>query len=326
MVRPPVTGVSQLMLTRCSKARKKKCDEAYASCATCLSLGISCHGYGPRPAWMDGGSAEKAKLEAWRQTVKEITNHKRKLRVHQSAARSLQVQDFHKIDHVPVIPSSAQDTHVTPQSSPPNEDFSSALSKAWSPRWPLGRPEDSAKDGGSPALQLPSTSTSALDEEVANRPRPVLCEEEAGLLMHYLDYVFPLQFPFYSAIKGRGWLLSLLMQLEPLYHAALSVSSYHMHFEEFAHKYELHFGSLENERELPACSRLQSQLTEHILTLNRISTLVNRLEDLKRSRSELPLPEYIELIACMATLISLEVSYSSILLVVILAYKDIDRS
>jgi hypothetical protein len=303
------------------KARKKRCDEGRASCAACLSLGISCHGYGPRPAWMDGGSAEKAQLEAWRQKVKEVTNHKRKLRARQNAPRSLQVHDFHENDRVSVTPTSAEDAHHTPQSLPPlNEDFSAALSKARIPRWPPGRPEDSTGDDDSPSLQLTTTSTSALGHEKASQSPPVLREEEASLLMHYLDYVFPLQFPFYkhSAFKGgRGWLLSILMQLEPLYHAALSVSSYHMHFEEFAHQHELHFGSIENARELPDCPRLQSQLTEHILTLSRISMLVNRLEDLKKSQSELPLREYIELIACMATLVSLEVGYSSILLEVV---------
>lgn len=263
---------------------------------------------------MDGGSVEKAQLEAWRQKVKEITNHKRKLRVRQNAPRSPQVHNSHENDHVPIVPTSAEDARVTPQSlAPLDEVYSTALSKARIPHWSPGRPKNSTGDDGSPALQLPIPSTSKLGQEGAIQP-PVLREEEAGLLMHYLDYVFPLQFPFYkhSAIKGgRGWLLSLLMQLEPLYHAALSVSSYYMHFEVFAHEYELRFGSIENARELPACSRLESQLTEHILTLNRISELLNRLEDLGRGRSELQLSEYVELIACMATLISLEVSYSS---------------
>jgi hypothetical protein len=277
---------------------------------------------------MDGGSAEKAKLEAWRQKVKEITNHKRKLRARQNAPRSLQAHDSNENHYVPVIPPSAEDAHPTPQSSPPlYADFSATLSKVRIPRWPPGRPENAIGDNGSPVLQLPTPSTSVLDQEGASESRspPILCEAEAELLMHYLDHVFPLQFPFYkhSATKGgRGWLLSLLMQLKPLYHAALSVSSYHMHFEEYAHQYELYFGGIEDVRELPACPRLESQLTEHILTLSNMSTLVNRLDDLKRSRSQLPLREYIELIACMATLISLEVSYISIPLVVIHAQKQ----
>jgi hypothetical protein len=266
---------------------------------------------------MDGGSAEKANLEVWRQKVKEITNLKRKLKARQNAPRSLQVHNSQVHDYIPVIPTFAKDAHCNPQSLPSLlVDLPTAFSKAWTPRWPRGQPKDLTGGNCSSAPQLSTTSNSRLGQEVASQPPPVLCEEEAGLLMHYLDYVFLLQFPFYkhSAIKGgRGWLLSLLMQLEPLYHAALSVSSYHMHFEDYAHQHELHFGSIENVRELAACPRLESQLTEHILMLRRMSMLMNRLEDLKRTRAELPLREYIELIACMATLISLEVSSTLIL-------------
>ncbi|KAF2491427.1 hypothetical protein BU16DRAFT_515793 [Lophium mytilinum] len=56
-------------------------------------------------------------------------------------------------------------------------------------------------------------------------------EDEASLLMHYLDHVFPLQFPFYKPSildGGRGWLLSILMQTKPLYYAALSLAAYHL--------------------------------------------------------------------------------------------------
>lgn len=48
--------------------------------------------------------------------------------------------------------------------------------------------------------------------------------------MHFLDHVFPLQYPVYKpGIQegGRGWLLSALTQTKPLYHAALSLSAYH---------------------------------------------------------------------------------------------------
>lgn len=48
--------------------------------------------------------------------------------------------------------------------------------------------------------------------------------------MHFLDHVFPLQFPVYRpGIQGggRGWLLSALLQTKSLYHAALALSAYH---------------------------------------------------------------------------------------------------
>jgi hypothetical protein len=54
--------------------------------------------------------------------------------------------------------------------------------------------------------------------------------QEAWLFMHYLDEVFPWQFPYhssYSQIGNRGWLLLLMAKRGPLYHAAISLSSLH---------------------------------------------------------------------------------------------------
>jgi hypothetical protein len=54
--------------------------------------------------------------------------------------------------------------------------------------------------------------------------------QEACLLMHYLDQVFPWQFPYHdsrSRLGNRGWLFLLLIKRGPLYHAALSLSSLH---------------------------------------------------------------------------------------------------
>lgn len=54
--------------------------------------------------------------------------------------------------------------------------------------------------------------------------------DESILFMHFLDVVFPLQYPMYNpGIQegGRGWLLTLLLRMKPLYHAALALSAYH---------------------------------------------------------------------------------------------------
>lgn len=48
--------------------------------------------------------------------------------------------------------------------------------------------------------------------------------------MHFMDNVFPLQYPMYKpeVIEGgRGWLLSLLLKVKPLYHASIGLSAYH---------------------------------------------------------------------------------------------------
>lgn len=57
-----------------------------------------------------------------------------------------------------------------------------------------------------------------------------LDSQEACLLMHYLDQVFPWQFPYHdsrSRLGNRGWLFSLLIKRGPFYHATLSLSSLH---------------------------------------------------------------------------------------------------
>lgn len=48
--------------------------------------------------------------------------------------------------------------------------------------------------------------------------------------MHFIDNVFPLQYPVYKpsiAEGGRGWVISLLLRSKPLYHACLALASFH---------------------------------------------------------------------------------------------------
>jgi hypothetical protein len=59
---------------------------------------------------------------------------------------------------------------------------------------------------------------------------------ELGLLMHYLDNVFCLQFGFSSPDHsssapgcGRGWYLDTLLRCKPLYFATLSISAHHQY-------------------------------------------------------------------------------------------------
>lgn len=52
------------------RVRRKKCDEGSPSCAKCQSLGLPCHGFGPRPSWMDGGPRQRAKSLEFKETIK----------------------------------------------------------------------------------------------------------------------------------------------------------------------------------------------------------------------------------------------------------------
>jgi hypothetical protein len=54
--------------------------------------------------------------------------------------------------------------------------------------------------------------------------------DDCVLLMHFLDCIFPLQYPVYKPdilAGGRSWLLGFLLGRKPFYHAALALSAYH---------------------------------------------------------------------------------------------------
>jgi len=53
------------------RARRKKCDELHPLCSNCTDLNLSCDGYGPRPAWLDGGVLEKSQAVKIKRIVKQ---------------------------------------------------------------------------------------------------------------------------------------------------------------------------------------------------------------------------------------------------------------
>jgi hypothetical protein len=56
-------------------------------------------------------------------------------------------------------------------------------------------------------------------------------ENEFLLLMHYLDFVYPLQFPFYRPLAqhgGRGWTLAILRRCRLSFNAALILAAFHL--------------------------------------------------------------------------------------------------
>ncbi|RVX70936.1 hypothetical protein B0A52_06093 [Exophiala mesophila] len=125
----------------------------------------------------------------------------------------------------------------------------------------------------------------------ANQEAKGLDYQDAELLMHYFDHVFPLQFRFYQRAGravNRGWLLWLLVRTGPLYHAALSLSALH----QFTLRYHGQSDKLDelNEYHSKAIRDLQSFL--------RANQDNNAASD-HRSRS-------IEVLACGVSLISFE--------------------
>nr|A0A455LXK6.1 RecName: Full=Transcription factor atnD; AltName: Full=Arthripenoid biosynthesis cluster protein D [Arthrinium sp.]AYO60877.1 fungal-specific transcription factor AtnD [Arthrinium sp.] len=59
------------------RLRKKKCDERRPICTECMCLGLECHGFGTRPAWMDRGARQKAQAAKMKQKLAQLTKNRR---------------------------------------------------------------------------------------------------------------------------------------------------------------------------------------------------------------------------------------------------------
>ncbi|KAF2692227.1 hypothetical protein K458DRAFT_285803 [Lentithecium fluviatile CBS 122367] len=165
------------------RLRKKKCDETRPACTTCVGLSITCHGYGPKPDWMDNGDAEKRTADSIKQIVKFTSRRKTGVRV-------------------PVRISALKLAPMSSASAPATK---------------------STHDSEASRITTPPSDYKFLQNSRS-------AAEESILLMHFLDKVFPLQYPMYQPDifeGGRGWLLALLLRTKPLYYAALALSSYH---------------------------------------------------------------------------------------------------
>ncbi|KAL5363157.1 putative C6 transcription factor [Aspergillus floccosus] len=60
------------------RVRKKKCDETRPVCRSCASFGLECHGYGPRPEWMDNGRLQKEQAAKFKHIVSQRKSTNRK--------------------------------------------------------------------------------------------------------------------------------------------------------------------------------------------------------------------------------------------------------
>lgn len=210
------------------KLRHRKCDSKTPACRECLDRQIPCHGYGPKPLWMDGAVAETRELTRIKKAVKQ---HVRNLRKSQNRDRQAE-----------------RDRHSAARTNPPqvpSENLATPPTRAvvvLSPPSPSEQaPEDAFHElgeGCSGDLVSPSSGHShdPVQDERSTSTGPqstfacVFRPESASLVMHYLDHVFYWQYPYFqprSRLGNRGWLLAYLSNGGPLYHAALALSALH---------------------------------------------------------------------------------------------------
>ncbi|KAE8448824.1 hypothetical protein EG329_008826 [Mollisiaceae sp. DMI_Dod_QoI] len=215
------------------RLRRKKCDERRPGCETCEKLSISCHGYGSRPPWMDGGEQEKAKSAEVRRDIKSSSRRdagsvasQPPASIHEPSPRASPTQENganHRSRNQP------QEIKTTLQRDSDQGDrrllnSMLGLNVDLAGTWP-GSYQANGSNGSSQKV------TGGSPGEVEQRQGPIIRERDASLLMYYLDCVFPMQFKMYNPSPlegGRGWLLSLLLRTPPLYYMSLALAAHCM--------------------------------------------------------------------------------------------------
>ncbi|ETS86726.1 hypothetical protein PFICI_00554 [Pestalotiopsis fici W106-1] len=187
------------------QVRHRKCDRETPRCHECSDRNIQCHGYGPKPSWMDGGVAEAQERSRIKAAVK---SNFRQVRTRQNEARK--ARNPQSRDTAPVVPASSSQIYTPKSTDHESNDVSPC-------------------DTGSP-IHGQRSALEQTDNRADAKGSGDLSAQEAGLVMYYLDHVFPWQFPYSSSqfrLGQRGWILWLLMRRGPFYDAAMSLASLH---------------------------------------------------------------------------------------------------
>ncbi|KAH1368819.1 hypothetical protein KXW30_001370 [Aspergillus fumigatus] len=221
------------------RVRHRKCGLETPSCKECTDRHVYCHGYGPKPTWMDGGSEEQKERSRIKAAINQNFRHVKKRQNRARMSRSLSEQS-RPLPGSRTNQANGSEGEIVADESP--------ISVATPPR-PL-HSSYCPNDLGNAALHHEEDSSDRAFElnennedhtlkdaaELTTTPIPQslgsngLDPQEAYLLMYYLDRVFPWQFPYHdrrSRLGNKGWLFLLLMKRGPLYHAALSLASLH---------------------------------------------------------------------------------------------------
>ncbi|KAI9037694.1 Zn(II)2Cys6 transcription factor [Aspergillus affinis] len=295
------------------RLRKKKCDEKRPICTECMCVGLECHGFGEKPAWMDRGARQKAQAAKMKQKVAQATRNRRVNQFreqHESSAKFLQnkpvanststqacipvsepvvqQQPFADpfeptsyarddmatvMDHLPMIDHTTAGFQASLDEmtflSDSNFDLPEIDTIATDDiRLPINPPILCAPEGLRDSYSVPKfQSNLGLSPSGATSMLSITNVDDAILLAHYLNQVFPWQFRFCSLSLSefnQGYFIWLMSKSRPLYLASLALSSSyrglqksvdespaHQKFEEHMERYDL------------ATEELQRNLKEH---------------------------------------------------------------
>ncbi|KAH7360401.1 fungal-specific transcription factor domain-containing protein [Rhexocercosporidium sp. MPI-PUGE-AT-0058] len=209
------------------RLRHKKCDETTPVCSTCGALEITCLYDSTKPDWMDGGKRQQAAAERVKSDIKRAATRRRGRKRIQNIERSIGDDDLegHVASPEPFgevsgsLPSLGSRNGGSREHS---QDLSNASKSERSSGLGIHTPESSVSLNTwsfSNNSKVPDPSSIPLSQD----------ERELSLIMSYLDYVFPVLFPFYRPfiLEGsRSWLLVLIMKNKGTYHTIISLTSF----------------------------------------------------------------------------------------------------
>ncbi|KAF5229904.1 hypothetical protein FAUST_10068 [Fusarium austroamericanum] len=150
------------------------------------------------PSWMDGGENEKHEKQRIKLAIKKSVRERKSLQARQRRGHNRVIRRERKVSKT------AEEGTQLNIVSQKNSGSAATSSSALTPQ---------------------SLQSQVLSGQSLAKP---LGYDEADLLMHYLDHVFPYQYPFFDKGKwSRGWLLWLLSKNGPLCRAALGLAALH---------------------------------------------------------------------------------------------------
>ncbi|RVX69734.1 hypothetical protein B0A52_06379 [Exophiala mesophila] len=193
------------------RARRKKC-HGENPCRDCKTLGIDCCFQTNKPEWMDHGPNQLRKVEEIKAQIKQNAKQRRTQQKLQTLTQRLRdgqasrVADQAETDQV----------HLSAESSKSGDTISRSYSHE------LDVSPD--KYSSTSPVETPSISHDCNSHQVA-QSTDVL---DHVMLMAFLDYLFPVMYPFYRTSMtegGRAWILHTILSNTCLRHSILALSS-----------------------------------------------------------------------------------------------------
>ncbi|KAI5456324.1 fungal-specific transcription factor domain-containing protein [Mariannaea sp. PMI_226] len=187
------------------RLRHKKCDESTPVCGTCAGLGITCHSGKLKPTWMDGGHLQEAMAQQFKAEVKRGARRRRGIDKIRNIVRGFELTDDGTL---------SEDIGSTPNTPP--------------------IPYRATDEVSNPSVHVNSAEQLiSIDSEFAgskaSRAPFVPDVTDMGYLATYMDYVFPILFPFYrpSLLEGgRGWLPTIARSSQSFLASIVSLTSF----------------------------------------------------------------------------------------------------